>query len=154
MLLTQNTGDFVVVEDTSDLVINSPIKFYGNTGTSNIVEGNTYYIKTLTTTTVDGETVPAITISTTVGGSTFNLADSETNLTLVTVGNTYQLANDSGSMTVTVQTEEIDVDVNNKVFFKNSGTCTNCIFHSSKRTYGVFYLQISLFSYITCINVN
>lgn len=112
VLLTQGTGDFIVVDSTDDLVVNSPIKFYGDIGSSNLVDGTTYFIKTLTTTTVDGETVPAITVSATSGGSTFNIADSVTNMTLVTVGDTFQLANDSGSMTVTVQLDELDVDVN------------------------------------------
>jgi len=111
VLVTQNTGDYIVVESTDNLVVNSPISFYGNVGSSNIVEGTVYFIKSLTTTTIDGETVPAITISTTSGGATFNIADSDVNLTLVTLGSELQLTTAAGSMTVTQQSE-LDVYVN------------------------------------------
>ena len=109
---TYATGNKIRVSSNSDFVVNAPIVFYGETGTSNIVSGTKYYIKSITTVTIDTIDYDAITISTTIGGTTFTVANSELNVTAVTFGNEVTLLSDTGTMTLNAQTQPVFVSVN------------------------------------------
>lgn len=109
---TYATGNKIRVDDNSNFVLNSPIIFYGETGTSNIVSGTKYYVKSITTVTIDTVDYDAITISSTLGGSTFTVANSEINVTAVTFGDEFTLSSDTGTMTLNAQTQPVFVSVN------------------------------------------
>jgi len=109
---TYATGNKIRVSSNSDFVVNAPIVFYGETGTSNIVSGTKYYIKSITTVTIDTINYDAITISTTIGGSTFTVSNSDLNVTAVTFGNEVTLSSDTGTMTLNAQTQPVSVSVN------------------------------------------
>ena len=72
------TNNLIVVDSTTNFVVNSPIIFEGNADVTNIVSGTTYFIKTITTAGLS----PAITISATSGGGTFTVASSTDSLSL------------------------------------------------------------------------
>ena len=63
---TGGAPDEGLVGPTTGFYVGMPIKFEGAVGSSNLVNGTTYYVKTIVNDT-------DITISTTVGGGTFNL---------------------------------------------------------------------------------
>ena len=112
---TYATGNKIRVSGNSGFVVNAPIVFYGETGTSNIVSGTKYYIKSITTVTVDTINYDAITISTTIGGTTFTVSNSDLNVTAITFGNEVPLSSDTGTMTLNAQTQPVFLSVNGTI---------------------------------------
>jgi hypothetical protein len=112
---TYATGNKIRVSGNSGFVVNAPIVFYGETGTSNIVSGTKYYIKSITTVTVDTVNYDAITISTTIGGTTFTVSNSDLNVTAITFGNEVPLSSDTGTMTLNAQTQPVFLSVNGTI---------------------------------------
>ena len=95
---TASSGNLITCEGTAGLSVNDPIIFSNTvveTGSTNIVEGTIYFIKTVNSTS-------QFTISETVDGPAFNPGTSTLSMNGVDQKNTLQLTTSTGSMTCNV----------------------------------------------------